>query len=106
MRKVMLLLITAFLFFALTGCSSVSAPVSNGIIYTGVKGPVTATDGEKHSKVGRASCSSILGLVSVGDASISKAIKKGNIDDIHHVDHKSTSVLGLYSNYTTIVYGE
>ena len=44
--------------------------------------------------------------VAIGDASIETAAKNGGIKKIHHVDTKTTNVLGVYSEYTTIVYGE
>lgn len=106
MRKMLMLILVSFTVFAFAGCAAVSSPVSNGVLYTGVKGPVTATQADTYSKVGEASCSSFLGIVSSGDASITAAMENGGLDDIHHVDHKSTSVLGVYSQYTTIVYGE
>lgn len=106
MRKMLMLIIGSLAVLALTGCASVSSPVNNGVLYTGVKGPVTATQADDYSKVGEASCSSFLGIISSGDASITAAMKNGGLNDIHHIDHESKSLLGLYSQYTTIVYGE
>ena len=45
-------------------------------------------------------------MVAIGDASIETAAKNGGIRKIHHVDTKTTNILGVYSEYTTIVYGE
>ena len=93
--------------FLLTGCAMMNsaAPVS-GFLYTGVKGPVTATAGPSYSKVGQSSATSILGIIATGDASIDAAMKNGNITKIHHVDYKVDSVLGLFVTYTVFVYGE
>jgi len=33
-------------------------------------------------------------------------MKNGGITRVHHVDHETTSWFGVYSTYTTIVYGE
>ncbi len=107
MRKMMLLLLLfSIAAFCFTGCAVVGAPVSNGIIFTNVDGPVAATMSDNYSKVGESSCSAILGLISTGDASINAAMKAGNIRKIHHVDHNSMSVLGIYAKFTTIVYGD
>ena len=45
-------------------------------------------------------------LFGTGDASIRAAMRDGEISKIHHVDHKSTNVLGLYMSNETIVWGE
>lgn len=58
------------------------------------------------SKVGRATCRNILGLVAFGDASIQEAAREAGIKTIHHVDAESTRVWFFYSQYTTVVYGE
>lgn len=106
MRKVLtLLMVISFIALVLTGCATVTSPV-NGIIYTGVEGPLTATEVDTYSKVGESSCVSVLGLIAVGDASIDAAMKKGGIKKIHHVDFKSMRVLGFFAKFTTIVYGQ
>ncbi len=90
----------------LTGCVGVQSPVGMGSIYTSVKAPVAATSNEACSKTGTASCVNVLGVVATGDASITAACKNAGITKIHHVDHQSFSVLGVYSKYSTIVKGE
>ncbi len=105
-KKLTMFLVLSFIAFALTGCVAVTSPVSNGLIYTGVSGPVAATAGDTYSKVGKSSCVAILGIVSTGDASIDAAMKNSGITKIHHVDHKSTNILGVFAKFTTIVYGE
>ena len=106
MRKMLLLLLLVSVAgFGLSGCAGVAAPVTNGALFTNVDGPGVATQASDYSKVGESSCNAILGLVSVGDASIKEAMKAGGIDTIHHVDYKSVSVLGIYAKFTTVVYG-
>jgi TRL-like protein family len=56
-------------------------------------------------KVGKAEAWGIV-LVAMGDASISAAAQNGGITRIHHVDHETMNILGIYAKYTTIVYGE
>ncbi len=107
MRKTLLLTIFLFTATFLSGCAAVSSPVSNGLLFTNVKGPVAVTgDSNIYSKVGTSSCITVLGIVATGDASIETAMKNGGISKIHHVDHKSTSILCIYAKYVTIVYGE
>ena len=89
----------------LTGCVMVSSPVYGGL-FTQTKGPVTRVDNSVgQTKVGKAEAQGII-IVGTGDASIKAAMENGDITKIHHVDHESFSVLGVYSRYTTIVYGE
>jgi hypothetical protein len=89
----------------LTGCA-VSMSPTTGFLYSDVKGPLVATSNAGSSKVGTAICTSILGLVSTGDASIETAMKAGGITKIHHVDYHSTGILGIYATFTVTVYGE
>ena len=69
-------------------------------------GPLTVNADADNKKHGSATCHSYLGLCAVGDASIEAAAKAGGITKIHHVDFKSHSVIGIYAEFTTIVYGE
>lgn len=107
MRKTITYLALAlFLAALLTGCGAMATSPVTGLLSTEVRGPVTATANPTYSKVGTASCTSILGLVATGDASIEAASKNGGITQIHHVDYESKIILGLYATYTVIVYGE
>jgi hypothetical protein len=45
-------------------------------------------------------------VVAYGDASISAAMKEGNLTRVHHVDKETFNVLGVYGRSRTIVYGE
>jgi hypothetical protein len=110
MRKIILsLVIVLFAGVVVSGCATVLSPVP-GLIFTDVKVPSNRLqaplDSATYSKVGTASCSSILGIIATGDASVDAATKNGGITKIHHVDSDRYSVLGLYSKYTTIVHGE
>ena len=102
MKKVFLFVCTVF---TLSSCAIVNAPV-NGAIYQKTQSAVSATANTLGSKKGEATATSILGLVAYGDASIQKAAKEAGITKISHVDQKSKSVLGLFSKYTVIVYGD
>ncbi len=91
--------------FLLMGCARAMSPVS-GVWYTAVKAPLAVSPQQGSSKMGTSTCSSILGLIAMGDASIEAAAKAGGISKIHHVDYQASSILGLYATFTTVVYGE
>jgi hypothetical protein len=99
------LLLVMFLAGSFMGCAMVVAPVTGGL-YTDLKAPVTATSNTGSSKVGTGECTSILGMLALGDCSIDAAMKNGNITKIHHVDHDAMSFFWIYAKYTTRVYGE
>jgi hypothetical protein len=99
------LAIIGLLALVAAGCAMSAAPVT-GFIYTDVQGPVAATGNSGASKVGIASCQSILGWVATGDASIETAAKGAGITKIHHVDYYSQSILGIWAKFTVKVYGE
>ena len=88
----------------ITGCAIGHAPVTAPITLN-ERGPVSAGSAAGQAKVGRATAVGIV-LFAHGDASISAAMANGGITRIHHVDHETFNILGLYAKYTTIVYGE
>lgn len=90
----------------LSSCSVVSTGAGIGALYSGVTEGMTATSNTVGIKVGTSNAIGVLGLVAVGDASITKAAKEGGITKISHVDIQKTSVLGLFASYKTMVYGE
>lgn len=90
---------------ALVGCIN-PAPVNSIIMVDEViSGSEQFDNSVKMEKCGRAKAKHIL-LVGVGDASIKAAMNDGGLKEIHHVDHKSMNVLGLYMENETIVWGE
>ena len=40
------------------------------------------------------------------DASIDAAAKQGNIKTVKHADYRMMQILGIYGEFTTIVYGD
>ena len=100
-RRLMLPLVCAGL---LAGCTMGHAPVT-ALITLNEMGPVAAGPAAGSAKVGRSEAWGIL-VFATGDASISAAMQNGGITRIHHVDHETSSFLGVYAKYTTIVYGE
>jgi hypothetical protein len=102
----MILLASLTLVVFLSGCAAYSVSPVTGFLYTDVQGPADATSNDGSSKMGIAKAQSILGLVATGDASIEAAMNDGGITKIHHVDYQSKSILGIWAEFTVIVYGE
>lgn len=68
--------------------------------------PITATSNPVGNKCGQASTVRILGFGGSANIGINKAAKNAGITKISHVDYSTYSFLGIYSKYTTRVYGE
>jgi len=108
LRKTLLLTAILAVCLTATGCF---APGFYGGLYVDVKEPrdaaayygATTTTG---TKVGEASYTNILNLIVTGDASLESAMKRAGITKVHHIDHQVTSILGLFSTYKLLVYGE
>ena len=98
MIKLLLLLALIFNFSA---CTTV-APIS-GALYTETTAGL-AGSGKMGSKKGMACMKSIVG-VALGDVSVAAAAKDGGITRISHVDNTVRNILGVYTEYCTIVYG-
>ena len=106
MKKIIsCLLLVIFSAGSFMGCAMVVAPVTGGL-YTDLKAPVTATSNTGSTKVGTGECTSILGMLALGDCSIDAAMKNGSITKIHHVDYDAMSFFWIYAKYTIKVYGE
>ena len=92
----------------LGGC--VVAPVVPpiGIAYTNFQAPLQTgfNDTKVSSKSGSSESMSILGLVSLGDASTKAAADNGGVKTITHADYEFFNVLGVYQRYRTVVYGD
>lgn len=94
-------LVLAFSFF-LTGC---------GALYTDIKMPLPPLsvnpDTQARNHNGRASCATYVWVIAVGDCSVQAAMEDGKVSKVHHVDSEFKSYfLGIYSKFTTVVYGE
>lgn len=86
------------------GCAT---PVPLGLIYTEVKMPVAGGGPVTEDlKVGTSECQSVLGLVALGDASISAAKRAAGITEIAYVEWEVQNILGFIGKYKTTVYGK
>ena len=98
------IVIAVFTIFVLLGCATI---IPIGTLYTEAKFPVIATsNGGSSSKIGVAQCTSMMGLIALGDCSIAAAKKNGGIKKIYNVDWKVKSILGIYGTYDVVVTGE
>lgn len=93
----------------LGGSSPVGIPM--GSLYTQVTIPAhdleVAADGTaKASKVGKSTCTNILGLIASGDCGTDAAMRSANISRVQSVDFEYLSILGIITKRTTVVRGE
>lgn len=88
----------------LTSCATTSPVI--GVAYTDVISGQDVTGNKLAQKVGRSMATGYIGLVAIGDASYQTAAKNAGITKISHVDKRNYSILGIYTTYETIVYGE
>jgi len=107
MKKILLPVSVASLMMLATGCVAPNGPLGGTMaaIYTDVSGPVAVTGNSGCSKIGTAVSKGVI-CVAWGDSSIKAACQNGGISKIQHVDYHVTSVLGIYTEMTTTVYGE
>lgn len=104
MKKSAAIAMCLFVLAAMSGCAT---PYPYGAIYTEIKSPIAAGQGDlTYSKVGTAKSTSILGIVATGDASIKAAATNGGISKIKYVDYDAKNILGIFGEYTTTVYGD
>jgi len=105
MKKIGLVLSAAVSLALLSGCAGTGNTPVYGFLYTDAKGPLLVTNSTASSKVGEATCTSILGLIGTGDCSIEAAAKAGGITEVSTIDTKVNNILGVYATSTTIVRG-
>ncbi len=96
------LLLASALF--LSGCAL--APLQIGLFYTDVKLHTGDHNQKIGPKAGESCASNILGLITVGDASVKEAAAKAGIKEITSIDYKVTNILLLFGTYCVIVTGE
>ncbi len=111
MKKIMLgaALMAAVL---MTGCAMVGGPTTTtavgcGGIVLDHKSPASFTvdNNVKCAKKGTAMSKSIV-LYTTGDSSIKAAMDNGGITKINHIDYEVKNFFNVYSEVTTIIWGE
>ena len=90
---------------ALSACAGQGPHIPGAPIFTSVSGPTAIGSGMGGKRSGEACGSNILGIVAIGDNSLSAAAKKGKISKISHADYSRMSILGIYTKVCTKVRG-
>jgi hypothetical protein len=107
MNKIILLVPVVL---GLQGCAAGLAFVGQGtpigFIYTDASTSEGAGENNLGRKKGEACATSILGLVTTGDAGIKTAAEAAGITQIASIDQSFTNVLGIYSKFCVIVSGD
>ncbi|WP_257455201.1 TRL-like family protein [Archangium lipolyticum] len=105
------LAVIAVLSMGLSGCAGLAfigtgAPGSSGLYsQTTSKGFINEQT-KLGSKSGESCITSILGLVTTGDAGVNETAKKAGINRVTHIDQKLTNIIGVYATYCVVVYGD
>jgi len=102
------LLAVPLVLMGLTGCAGFAFSgqgVPMGFLYADSTVGKHATNNNVGKKKGEACATSILGLVTTGDASIRAAADAGGIKDVSAVDHSIKNILGIVATYCTVVSG-
>lgn len=104
MKKVIL---STLAVFALSGCVTAPFVPPTGMV-SSIQAPLDleTTNKQIGSKHGSSSVFTILGMISVGDASYKSAAEDGNITTIKGSDYSYLNVLGLFQKTTVRVYGD
>lgn len=81
---------------------------SPGLLYSNHRfdGGFAASNEITSTRVGRGCIEMSLGLYATGNAGASLIADKAGIERIAYIDHEFFNVLGIYSRYCTIVYGD
>ena len=102
------LLAVPLILLGLTGCAGIAFQgqgVAIAVLYADATTPRHATTNNLGKKKGEACATSILGLVTTGDATIRAAADAGGIKNISAVDSKIRNILGIVATYCTVVSG-
>lgn len=108
--RVLLPLMALGVAFLFCGCVTYQAPVMPpaALLVTSVSAPLDTDMSETPCKQKEGSSSSccILGLVSVGDASINSAAQDGGLSTIDYADYSYLNILYIFQLFTTKAYGK
>ena len=105
-KSIKMMAVAAVAALSLSSCAVIGTQAGVGTLYTSVSEGQDVTSNSLGSKVGTATSADILGLVVMGDASINTAAKTAGIKKVSHVDCQKNNLLGIFSTYKVIVYGE
>ncbi len=109
MKRLLMLGVALTVSIMVYGCMIAPVVPPQGLIFTNFKAPLDIDQSQTpvEQKAGQSSVTTILGMVSFGDGSLEAAAKDGGIKTIESADYQYLSVLlGLFTQYTTIVHGK
>ncbi len=110
MKYFVMVAVLLLLGLTLNGCVFYSSPVIPpvGMLYSEVYSTqdVDFDQTALSNRKGEATVQNVLGLFSWGDCSAGTAARNGGLRQINHSDYRFFTILGVYSEYTTIVYGD
>ena len=96
----------------LTGCAQVGGPTTSSALGVGGiildhKSPASfnVDNNVQCAKCGKATSKSIV-VYTTGDSSLKAAMDAGGITKVNHVDYEVKNIFNIYSEATTIVWGE
>jgi hypothetical protein len=103
--------VVAVLSLGLSGCAGVAfigtgAPGASGLYAQTTSKSFINEQTKLGSKSGESCMTSILGLVTTGDAGVNETAKKAGISRVTHIDQKLTNIIGVYATYCVVVYGD
>ena len=95
----------------LSGCAGVAFAGTGAIgfstLYANTAGTEYVNDQTRlGSKSGEGCVTSILGIITTGDASVNETARKANISRVSHIDYRFENLLGFYAKYCAVIYGE
>lgn len=101
-HMVLRMVLVMVLALSISGCA---------LLYNDLKTPLPSLSVEAstqtRTQVGTSSCASYVWVVALGDCSVEAAMKNGSVSKVHHVDAEFKSYFfGIYTKFTTVVYGE
>jgi len=102
-------LLLSTMLLGLPGCAGIAflgQDVPLGFVYADAGVPNQPTENNLGRKKGEACATSILGLVTTGDAGIKAAAEAAGITQIAAIDTQYTNVLGIWSKFCVVVSGD
>ncbi len=111
MKKIISVAVMGTLLAIGVGCGA-----TGGYPYGGVYNGTTTPHGMNKNEIsgaaksgdknGESCATGILGLAAFGDASLDAAKKAAAVTDVHSVEFRNFSILGLYTQGCTVVHGK
>jgi hypothetical protein len=106
MNKLFKATLLSLAILGLTGCATTGfSSHTGGAIISLQTEAGEATEHDGADKTGEACSSNILGLIAMGDSTVSAAMASGGIQTVSTIDYKYLNILALYGKVCTIVTG-